>query len=154
MSNYHATTWDQTVDQNGRPCWVNRHAQHATYQLQDSNGIPFHHFPTTWPVQPAPMATNCFAPQPVHMGMGSFPQPPARTVAIVGEKVKPDKWTEYCDEKTGNKYYHNPGLGKTQWDKPEDFDKQENAGKPKPPDDPPKKEKPRGKYELPPRCTC
>lgn len=77
-----------------------------------------------------------------------------RTVVIVKEKAKEDKWTEYCDDKSGNKYYHNAGQGKTQWEKPEGFDKQKNAGKPKPPDDPPKKKTLQAKYALPCRCGC
>lgn len=69
-------------------------------------------------------------------GMGGMaPAAPAATpIAIVGDTVKPDKWTEYEDE-NGNKFYHNPSKpDDTTWEKPEDFDKQQNVGKPAPPD--------------------
>lgn len=61
--------------------------------------------------------------------------PAAHTVAIVGDTAKVDKWSEYTDDKTGHKYYHNPAKpNETTWDKPKDFDKQKMAGQPAPPD--------------------
>lgn len=72
--------------------------------------------------------TGCFTPQ----AAPACP-PAATTVAIVGDKVKPDTWTEWEDD-DGKKFYHNPSKpDETTYDKPEDFVKQQNAGKPAPP---------------------
>lgn len=69
---------------------------------------------------------------------GSFSPSSAGTVARVGDKVKVDKWTEFGEwTEFGVKYYHNPAKpNETAWEKPEDFDKQKNAGKPAAPTKP------------------
>ncbi|CAM9580790.1 unnamed protein product [Scytosiphon promiscuus] len=138
MVKFQAEVWTEAPDQHGRLCWYNHDGSKATYE-PPGEGAMFN-------------SMRWCPPQPI--GPGPPMQPFPRTVVIVKEKVKPDKWTKYCDKKTGKEYYHNPGKGKTQWEKPEDFDKQENAGKPKPPDDPPKKKKPKSKYALPCKCGC
>lgn len=58
------------------------------------------------------------------------------TVAIVGDTVKEDKWSEYKDDH-GTPFYHNPAKPEeTTWEKPKDFDKEKNAGEPPPPTKP------------------
>lgn len=84
--------------------------------------------------------------------MGSFCPPSAGTVAIVGDPIKVDEWSEYTDDATGDMYYYNPAKpDETTWEKPKDFDKKKNAGKPAPPKKPEEKKQPqqkkKGKYE-------
>eukprot|EP00903_Cladosiphon_okamuranus_P016568 g15285.t1 len=139
MSNFTANVWERGTDQNYRPCWINRQNGQVTYQLQDGNGIPL---PQNYG---GGYGMGMVAPQ-----MGGYAYPMAmwgtvpagratRAIAVVGEPVKPDKWTEY-EDKDGTKFYHNPSKpDETTWEKPEDYDKQENAGKPPPPTSPKKK---------------
>ncbi|CAM9580514.1 unnamed protein product [Scytosiphon promiscuus] len=157
MSYFEAKALTGAVDQSGRFVWVDKRNQQATYQLQDSNGIPFLHHPMTYGAQPAPMPmvgpVNWCPMQPAPMpmayptgwcppppmapfaGAGWFrPQPAGGTVPVVGEPEEEDKWVRYCDEESGNYYYHNKRKGETTWDKPEEFDKQEKDGKPPPPE--------------------
>lgn len=63
------------------------------------------------------------------------PAYPAATnsVAIVGDTVKEDKWSEYLDD-DGTPFYHNPAKPEaTTWEEPEAFGKQKNADEPVPP---------------------
>ena len=133
---------------------VNRQDGQVTYQLQDGNGLPL---PQNYGGNYGgmPQIGACAYPMAMTPVMGAMPMcvppaapacpPAATTVAIVGDTVKPDKWTEYKDDK-GTPYYHNPKKKETTWEKPKDFDKQKNAGKPPPPDKP-KKEKKSPKYK-------
>lgn len=106
------------------------------------------------PAPPMTMAPMPVAPQMAMTPMGAMPMgvapavapacpPAAHSVTVVGDKVKPDEWTEYTDDDSGKKYYHNPAKKETTWEKPEDFDKMKNAGKPAPPSGKPKNDKPK-----------
>ena len=138
---------------------VDKNSGQACYALLDKGGLPLPHFqgglPFPGAANPAPCMPMPVAPMAMTPVMGAMPMcvppaapacpPAATTVAIVGDTVKPDKWTEYKDDK-GTPYYHNPKKKETTWEKPKDFDKQKNAGKPPPPDKP-KKEKKSPKYK-------
>lgn len=79
---------------------------------------------------PTGMAPMGMAPTGMVPGAPVY-QPAAATVAIVGDEVKVDVWSEYIDDDTGDKYYHNPAKPeKTTWEKPEGFDTKANAGDP------------------------
>ena len=41
-------------------------------------------------------------------------------VEVIGDPVKPDKWTEYIDDNE-TKYYHNPAKQVTTWETPKEF---------------------------------
>eukprot|EP00752_Nemacystus_decipiens_P003076 g2850.t1 len=152
MSKYEAQIWDRSKDQNGRPCWVNKNSGEACYALLDKAGIPLQQFQGGVPFPGAANPAPCMPVAPMAMApvMGAMPmcmpqapaaaRPPASTttVAVVGDTVKPDKWTEYKDDK-GTPYYHNPKKKETTWEKPEGFDAQKDAGKPAPPKKPKKK---------------
>ncbi len=68
---------------------------------------------------------------------------------IVGDKIKVlvDKWSEYKDD-DGDTYYHNPTKndGKSQWKKPEGYDKMKKKGQPDPPSEKPPAKKKQDKY--------
>lgn len=89
---------------------------------------------TVAPMAMTPMGTMPPATPPAYPA-------PTNTVAIVGDTVKEDKWSEYQDD-CGTPFYHNPAkpAEETTWEKPEDFDKQKNAGEPAPPTKPKTKE--------------
>eukprot|EP00903_Cladosiphon_okamuranus_P016569 g15286.t1 len=152
MSKFEAQIWDRSTDQNGRPCWVNKNSGQACYALLDKAGLPLDFpggpFAAANPAPPmAPMTPMVATPMYVPPAVGPVcPPAGAAPIAIVGDTVKEDKWTEY-EDKDGNKYYHNPSKpDETTWDKPEDYDKQQNAGKPAPPKSP-KKKKNNNKYK-------
>lgn len=101
-------------------------------------GFPF---PGASPVSPMPGALVATAP------MGAMFMPPVTpvwpsadtSVAIIGDPVKKDKRIEYEDE-NGTPFYHNPAKPEeTTSEKPQDFDKQRNAGEPAPPTKPKEK---------------
>ncbi|CAM9964282.1 unnamed protein product [Ectocarpus sp. 12 AP-2014] len=133
MTYFDAAVWDLARDQYGRRCWADKKNGRVTYQLEDRNGIPL------WPHG----GMNC--PVPCTMGTVPVVGQSTGTVVIVGGKCKEDKWSEYTDG-NGKKYYHNPFKNETTWDKPKDFDEENNEGKPAPPADPEKKEEKKPKY--------
>ncbi|CAM9395917.1 unnamed protein product, partial [Ectocarpus sp. 8 AP-2014] len=145
-------------------CRADKITGRVTYQLQDRNGLPL------WPHG----GMNCPVPctmgtVPTRMGNAPAGQgvPPVGgvgrivpaggawvvpvvgqstgTVAIVGDKCKEDKWSEYTDD-NGKEYYDNPFKHETTWEKPKDFDEKKKEGKPAPPADTEKKEKKKPKY--------
>jgi len=127
---------------------INSQNGQVQYQLQDSNGFPLPYFGGGMNY-----GANCGMTYGANWGMGMAPMAPAcppaagsLSFAIVGDKVQPDKWTEYKAD-CGTPFFHNPGKNETTWEKPEDFDKQENAGNPPPPTEPKPEKTKKGKYE-------
>lgn len=118
---------------------VDKQSGKVTYVRLDDNGIPLPHF--------AGGMNYGMGMTPTGMGMevaptGSFCPPSAGTVAIVGDKVKVDKWSEYTNV-DGNKFYHSPAKpNETTWDKPQEFVTEENASNSAAPTKP-KKKKPK-----------
>lgn len=96
---------------------VDKNSGQVCYVLLDAGGLPLPHFqgghfPGANPAQPmapmAPMATTLMGAMPMGMPPAVAPVcPPAAAtpIAIVGDRVKPDKWEEHTD-KDGNKCVH------------------------------------------------